>query len=58
MYLDSNLMALAIIPGLLLVIYVYKKDKVEKEPVNLIIRIILYGVISCIAAGFIETFES
>ena len=29
MYLDTNLMALAIIPGLLLIIYVYKKDKVE-----------------------------
>ena len=38
MQLDSNLMALAIIPGLLIIIYVYKKDKVEKEPVRLRIR--------------------
>lgn len=58
MYLDRNLMALAIIPGLLLIIYVYKKDKVEKEPVNLIIRIILYGIISCICAGYLEMLES
>lgn len=58
MYLDSNLMALAIIPGLLLIIYVYKKDKVEKEPLGLIIRIIIFGVISCIAAGYLEQLES
>ena len=58
MYLDTNLTALAIIPGLLLIIYVYKKDKVEKEPVRLIIRIIIFGMISCIAAGFLEELES
>ena len=56
--MDRNLMALAIIPGLLIIIYVYRKDKVEKEPVGLIWKIILYGVISCIAAGYIERFES
>lgn len=58
MYLSSDLMALAIIPGLLLIIYVYKKDKVEKEPVGLILRILIFGVISCIAAGFLEQLES
>ena len=45
--MDRNLMALAIIPGLLLIIYVYRKDKVEKEPPRLIARIILFGVLSC-----------
>ena len=51
-------MALAIIPGLLIIIYVYKKDKVEKEPIGLIIKIIILGVISCMAAGFLEQIES
>ena len=51
-------MALAIIPGLLILIYVYRKDKVEKEPVGLIAKIILLGVISCMAAGYIEKLES
>ena len=51
-------MALAIIPGLLIIIYVYKKDKVEKEPVGLIIKIILLGVLSCFAAAYLEMFES
>ena len=58
MYLSRDLMALAIIPGLLLIIYVYKKDKVEKEPLGLILRIIIYGIISCIAAGYLEQLES
>ena len=58
MYLDTNLMALAIIPGLLLIIYVYKKDKVEKEPVRLIIRLIIFGIISCIVAAGLEQAES
>ena len=55
--MDSNLMALAIIPGLLLIIYVYKKDKVEKEPVGLIVRIVFLGVLSCIVAGYVESLE-
>ena len=58
MYISSDLMALAIIPGLLLIIYVYRKDKVEKEPIGLIMRLVLYGVFSCIAAGFLEQLES
>ncbi len=56
--MDKNLMTLAIIPGLLIIIYVYKKDKVEKEPVGLIIKIILFGVLSCFAAAYLEMFES
>ena len=51
-------MALAIIPGLLIIIYVYKKDKVEKEPLGLIIKIIFFGVLSCFAAAYLEMFES
>lgn len=58
MYLDTNLMALAIVPGLLLVIYVYRKDKVEKEPVGLIIKLIFFGILSCIAAAILEGLES
>lgn len=58
MYLSSDLMALAIIPGLVLVIYVYRKDKVEKEPIGLIIKIIILGIISCIAAAVLEGLES
>ena len=58
MRIDSNLMALAIVPGLLIIIYVYRKDQVEKEPIGLIARIIFLGVLSCFAAGFLEQLES
>ncbi len=58
MQISSNLMALAIIPGLVLIVYVYKKDKVEKEPIGLIIKIIIFGIISCIAAAYLEQLES
>ncbi len=51
-------MALAIIPGLLIIIYVYRKDTVEKEPLGLILRIIIFGVLSCLAAAYLEQFES
>ena len=54
MYMSNELTALAIIPGLVLIGYVYGKDKVEKEPIGLIIKIIIFGVISCIAAGYLE----
>jgi RsiW-degrading membrane proteinase PrsW (M82 family) len=50
-------MELAVIPGLLIIIYVYGKDKVEKEPKGLIIKLIFFGILSCIAAGYIEAFE-
>lgn len=55
-YLSNNLTALAIIPGLLILIYVYSKDKVEKEPLSLIVKLIFLGVISCLIAGFAESF--
>lgn len=58
MYVDRNLMALAIIPGLLLIAYVYGKDKVEKEPIRLIMQCMFFGVLSCFAAGFLENLES
>lgn len=53
-YMDNRLMAIAVIPGLLILIYVYAKDKVEKEPIPLIIRLVIFGALSCIVAGIAE----
>lgn len=58
MSVNSNLTALAVIPGILIIAYVYKKDKVEKEPVGLVIRTIIAGGISCILAGMLESAEA
>lgn len=54
MYMDNNLMAIAIIPGLLILGYVYGKDKVEKEPLSMIIKIVFFGAASCLVAGTAE----
>ena len=45
---------LAIIPGLVIIIYIYGKDKVEKEPINLIFRLIIFGALCCYVAGTME----
>lgn len=39
-------MALAILPVIVLMIYVYKKDKYEKEPVGMLIKAFLLGILS------------
>lgn len=50
----SRLMFLAILPGILIVIYIFRCDKVEKEPVGLILRMVLLGAVSCAPAAFLE----
>ncbi len=57
-YMSNELMALAVVPGLLIIIYVYAKDKVEKEPIGIIIKCLILGAISAIAAGFLESWAS
>ena len=54
MYMDNKLLAIAVIPGLLILIYVYGKDKVEKEPLGMIIKLVILGALSCLVAAFSE----
>lgn len=46
----------AIIPPLILMIRIYKLDRIEKEPAGLVIRVFVYGALVTILAGVIETF--
>ena len=48
------LVAAAVIPAVALMIYVYKADKLEKEPTTLLWRLILQGIISTALAVFTE----
>ena len=48
------LTALAIIPGIILLVYVYRHDTIEKEPAGLIIKLLFFGVLSALAASVIE----
>lgn len=45
-----KLIPLAILPGLVLGAYVYVKDKKEKEPIKLLVKLFFSGVFSCFLA--------
>ena len=44
----------AVIPPLLLLIWIYRLDKIEREPKGLIIKLIFFGVLATFAAGIFE----
>lgn len=44
----------AILPAFVLMIYVYKKARREKEPLFLLIKLVVFGVLSAFLAYFIE----
>lgn len=46
---------LAIIPSLVLLIYIYKKDKREKEPIRLLLKCFLWGVLIIIPIVILES---
>lgn len=49
-----GLLALAIIPSIVLLVIVYKADKIEKEPKRLIFKTILFGAISVVPTVLVE----
>lgn len=48
------LSVLAILPSIVLLIFIYKKDKKEKEPGKLLLKCFLFGVLSAIPAMIME----
>ena len=48
------LIAAAVIPAVLLLFYVYKKDRLEKEPASLLGVLLLQGIISTALAAYAE----
>lgn len=48
------MMYLAILPAAVLLYYIYKADKIEKEPADLLVKIFLFGVLSTISAYILE----
>ncbi len=49
------LVAAALLPAISLCIYVYKKDRREKEPIRLLLLLALAGAVSCFPASLIES---
>lgn len=56
--MEMYLLFLALIPGILIIVYIFRKDKVESEPLSLIVRLLILGAVSCIPAIFAETVMS
>jgi len=46
----------AVGPAAVLMYYVYKKDTVEKEPLDLLIKLVIGGCLSAVVAGILEQF--
>lgn len=53
--MEMYLLFLALIPGILVIIFIFRKDKVETEPTSLILKLLILGAVSCIPAIFAET---
>ena len=53
-YINPVLIAAAVIPAVALLVYVYKVDRLEKEPKGLLGILILQGIISTSLAAFAE----
>ena len=48
------LIAAAIIPAIVLMIYIYRKDRLEHEPTGLLILLVVFGILSTSLASFVE----
>lgn len=50
----SALLAVALAPAVVLMIYVWSKDRVDKEPFGLLLLLFLLGAVSCVPASLLE----
>lgn len=48
------ILAAALLPAMILMLYVYNQDKVEKEPFGLLLALFGYGMLSCVPASILE----
>lgn len=52
------LLAGALLPALVLMVYVFRQDRLESEPIPLLIRLTLFGALACVPAALLEEFLS
>ncbi len=52
------MLALAVFPTLVLAVFIYRKDKFEKEPLKMLVKAFLFGCLSAVPAIFLESFLS
>ncbi len=51
---EIGLITAALLPAVVLCVYVFKKDRVEKEPIGLLLLLLALGVLSCFPAAEAE----
>ena len=51
---NTILLTLAVLPAIVLMVYIYRQDTQEKEPIGMLLRALLLGILSTIPAAFIE----
>ena len=49
------LIAAAVVPAIVLLVYVYRKDRIEKEPGSLLFSLVLWGILSTLLAVVAES---
>ncbi len=57
MNMDLNswlLVAAALLPAIILCVYIYRKDRVDKEPLMLLLQLFFAGVVCCYPAALLE----
>lgn len=53
-YMNPILIAAALIPAVFLLIWIYKADKLDKEPPLLLLSLVLYGILATALAVIAE----
>ncbi len=52
--MNISLILAALLPAVVLCVYVFKKDRVEKEPIGLLLLLLALGAVSCFPAAYVE----
>ena len=50
------LVGAGLLPAIALCVYIYIKDRIEKEPLGLLVKLLIAGVVICIPIVFVESF--
>ena len=52
--MDLVLVLAAVVPAIILLVRIYKADRLEKEPIGMLLMLALFGILSTILATFLE----
>lgn len=53
--MSSSLLMLAVVPVVVLLVYIYRRDPVEKEPGRLLVQLLIWGVVAICPVIILET---